>query len=277
MGAAVLRPASKPVINPFLDEYTRQEIEFFGLKEFKKTYGETTIEVKTLLMPTGQVEDFLNRNFRICQMPYPHLFINGTMWMSLSYMEAQSHYVPIQEAHGAVAVLGLGLGYYVLRIMQAPEVDSVDVYELEPAVVEYFTECFGDRPGFDKLSFIEGDARELMVGKEYDYAYSDIYLKLLGDEFETDITRFQGSNDIGMYHPWGIERVFLDAMVQYGMAPATLTMPTSMRAFFKFYLTTEIDLGRGCIFKPSELPKLPLDREFVEEVLDRLEWPIWEL
>ncbi len=250
--------------NPFKDRYLEREIKFYNLEQpYKSDDG---VEVR-LVVPTGRCDDYLNKNFRIGTTPIPILYIDGSLWMSISYMEAQSLYLPIRRAGGEMATLGLGLGYYALRCVADDNVDKLTVYEQDTRVVEFFIKTFSKRPGFKKIDFVIGDARQLFRGKCYDYVFSDIYKTLGADEVVEDIELFTANNDIQYYNFWGQERVLLDALhlgVQVGLE-------VDESEYFQKWITTTFTIGESKKkYKFSDLYQINFDPEYVERCLTAL-------
>lgn len=198
--------------NPFLDDWLEQEVRFYDLPA---PYSRNGVEVE-LVMPEGRLDDYLNVNFRTGGIQVPLLRVDGKVWMSITYMEVQSLYVPLAVAEGSVATAGLGLGYFPLRAAAKSSVESIDVYEIDSRVIDFFVETFSGRPGFEKLNFIAGDVRELLVDKEYDYVFMDPYQTLLPDKVIEDTRWFLEKNWIGEYRFWGEEIVLLDALFEGG-------------------------------------------------------------
>ena len=194
--------AQKPT-NPFLDDFVKQEIKFYGLTNYDKS----GIVVRSIKL-SGRCDDLLNVNFRVNKFKCPQFFIDGGLWMTMTHMEIQSQYLPIKKAKGKVGIGGLGMGYCLLRMMEKDNVTSVDVYEIDQRVVDFFTENFSDRKGFEKVTFIVGDAREKLQKKIYDFVYIDIYADMLPDEVLTDKELFCNNNQIKTYHFWAQEKVF---------------------------------------------------------------------
>jgi len=195
--------------NPFTDAYMAREVKAYGVKEYEKG------AVKIRSMPIiGRCDDYLNVQFRTKSPLMPIMTIDGELWMSLSFMEIQSQYLPILRAKGKVATGGLGLGYYAMRVAQKDEVESLDVYEKDPRVIEFFMDKFKRRKWFKKITLIEGDVRRLMKDCTYDLVYMDIYQTLLPDAVIKDAETFQWENYIDTYHFWGQELVLWNALEQ---------------------------------------------------------------
>jgi len=195
--------------NPFADDFLSQEIDFYGPEGYDDGNG-----IKVTLKPLGWIErldDYLNKALRFEKSipSIPILTIDGRVWMSLSWMEVQSLYCPIQMCAGEVGTAGLGMGYFPLRAAARDEVEFVDVYEKEPRVIQYFVNRFKDRPEFRKINIIEGDARKVVRGKYYDYFLCDIYHAMWDYKTVGDIALFSKFNEIEHYSFWGIEKVLL--------------------------------------------------------------------
>lgn len=236
----VTRDLNIPV-NPFTDEFLDEELEFYDLR---KPYSKDGVQVR-LIEPAGRLDDYLNKNWRVPRpgLPVPALFVDGRLWMSLTYMEIQSLYVPITMAGGVVGTAGLGLGYFALRAAGLKEVERVDVFEVEPRVVEFFKARFGDRPEAKKINITIGDARKEMLWKprrrSFDYIFMDVYQTLLGDEVIDDIRLFNKEASFGEYRFWGQERVLLDRIMAGERPPLSYLE----KAFFRKWKHTESDQG----------------------------------
>jgi SAM-dependent methyltransferase len=193
--------------NVFSDQYIKDQLEFYNGKPWSKENVAISIE-----SPSGRIDDYLNINFRKSLPPTPILRIDGGIWMSLTPMELQSAHVPICRATGHVVTGGLGLGYFVLACMANENVTSITVYEINPIIIEYFKESFSDREGFEKVTFVEGDMRELFKDQECDFAFIDIYQTLCPDELITDASQFLNNNIIGEYRVWGQEKIMFEGL-----------------------------------------------------------------
>jgi hypothetical protein len=175
-------------------------------------------------------------------------------------MEAQSQHLPIQFACGEAATVGLGMGHFALRAVAKEEVDSLDVYEQDPRVISLFRSLFSKRPGFDKIRFIEGDARETLPASKrvYDTLYADPYPVLCDDDAVEDLKLFAPLlDDPAGYCWWGRELVFLNAIYQGLIDTNALDWPT------------------GCFLhvwqRENNLRHKELDVEYCESVLTTLE------
>jgi len=232
--------------NPFTTKYLKEEIEFYGNRE----YSSNGITVK-VDKGVGRLDDYLNKAYRVGEAEFPILRIDKRIWMSLTWMEVQSCFLAIELANGEVATGGLGLGYVPLRMAAKDDIDFVDVYEIDDRIIKYFTTTFHDRPEFKKINIIQGDARELLRDKYYDYVFMDIYKNLLMDEMLDDIPLFLGNNDIPNYNFWTKEKISLALLMRYAnakededeesMAEWYYNVPITERAFFRMWVDTEVE------------------------------------
>jgi spermidine synthase len=85
----------------------------------------------------------------------------------------------IEDAHGNVLTLGLGLGYFAYMVHRKEMVSSVTIIEKDKEIIELFQNYL--LPQFDhpeKIRILEGDAFDLLSGikdGEYDYLYGDLW------------------------------------------------------------------------------------------------------
>jgi len=247
-------------VNVFEAEYPRLEVEAYGATPYKS--GNVEVKVKSCI---GRCDDYLNVQFRTDTTPFPLMYIDGELWMSLTPMEIQSHVVPLNYATGKVGCLGLGLGYFALRAAQKEDVEEVIVYEKEKATWEYFSERFHHLPCFSKIEVCIGDAREKCRGIEFDYLYSDIYQTMCPSEAISDIALFQNENSVNQYSFWGEEKLVHAAFFVYDMG---IELSHVEKVYFQQWLDAEIDLGEGRVFKCSTLRCEEPPESLVEEYLE---------
>ncbi|MBF0234540.1 MAG: hypothetical protein HQK65_16085 [Desulfamplus sp.] len=77
----------------------------------------------------------------------------------------------IDNAHGNIAVFGLGLGDSLHYLLQQEKVRNIDVFEKESDVITLVVPKFKD----SKVSFYQGDAYNVELTKEYDCIYCAIW------------------------------------------------------------------------------------------------------
>lgn len=113
------------------------------------------------------------------RIAFPGIYEGVIPWMSVCPSEISSMRRHIRKARGRVLTLGLGLGYYQYMISLKSEVESIDVIECQPEIIELFREHL--LPQFEnknKLRIIEADAFSYvgsLIGDEYDYCFADIW------------------------------------------------------------------------------------------------------
>lgn len=206
-------------MNIFSNEFTEEQIAFLDL-DLDLDFRKEGVFV-TGIYPMFRCDDYLNVNMG-SGIRCPMMKIDGVIWMSMTRMEVQSNWVPIQLAEGESATLGLGLGYAAMAMAAKPNVSSVDVYENNTAVIEWANQVYRNRPEWRKIRIIHGDARQTLVGKSYDYVYSDIYPELLDEDAIKDVSLFCDSNDIGLYRWWTQEKLLIAAVLEHRIRPTML-------------------------------------------------------
>jgi hypothetical protein len=253
-------------VNPFTNEFTREEVEFYDLSA---PYAKDGVQV-VLVEPRGPLADYLNKNWRIAEgLKVPALGIDGKLWMSLTFMEIQSAYVPIAEAAGIVGTAGLGLGYFPLRAASNPDVEEVHVYELEPRVIDFFLTRFAHRPEMKKIEVHQGDVRKDAMydkkkkGPSFDFFWMDVYQTLLPDEVAEDIHLFQDKGSVETYRFWGQEKVVLDSLFA-GEHP---DMSYLEKAYFKAWKNTPVDPEDESMGVLSDLYDPITDEKYRQAVL----------
>ncbi len=218
-------------INPFSTEYLEKEIAFYDPSPYEKdgmrVYNRP---IQSLV----RIDEYFNKGLWSKGPDIPTLRKDGTLWMSLTWMEVQSHWLPIQYAKGKVLVGGLGMGYAALRFAAKPSVDEVVVYETDGRVIEFFEETKKHRPEFKKITLVEADVRA--AKGHYDFAYIDIYASLLPDELLRDArTMFTVETPLltaTHVHFWGQELALLNT---YG--PIEIAQEGGRRGdFFQMWL-----------------------------------------
>ena len=200
-------------VSPFTDNYWKGEIAFLNLPARKTTCGSVTVDWTEV---SGRCDDYLNMNFRPHSPLFPRLFIDGTLWMSLTASEVQSHALAIHRAEGVVVAGGLGLGYFALRAAAKPEVKQVLVFERSPDVIKWFCRAYKKRPELAKIDIWQADMRKEVPDwtlSKPDLVYVDIYESLCPDETLSDFKLFTKAFKPKRYHFWGWERPLLCALL----------------------------------------------------------------
>ena len=182
--------------NPFTKEYYENELEAFKIPETLD--GRITVRHVKL---EGVLEGYMYKAFLVDYPEAPIFLIDGKTWMSITPMEVESHYMPIQFANGRVGVGGLGLGYYIQRILEKNVVEEVVVYELDKDVIDLYLKNFGPHP---KLTIHHMSALDVK-GEEFDFFYNDIYPIGADEKAFEHMAMLKYNNCIDHYHFWTME------------------------------------------------------------------------
>lgn len=113
---------------------------------------------------------------------YWRLSRGGTLWMTDTPAERSDHGEAdrqIRNRGGRVLIVGLGLGMIVHRALQNPNVEHVDVVELDPDVIRLVGPAYAS----DRCTIHEADAYEIKwpPGTRWSVAWFDIWPSLCED------------------------------------------------------------------------------------------------
>ena len=248
--------------NPFTTEYVRQEIKWLGARPSEGD-GNQSVYVKTKKL-RGRCDDYLARQFRndTPALRVPILVFGGKLWMSLTPMEIQSMWVPLQYAGGQVGTAGLGLGYFPLKAAASKNVESVTVVEQSQEIIEWFNGWAPKKhpEAYAKLDIIHGDVREFLDDESiwFDTWFMDVYSTSLPDEVITDIQRFGEKAET--YRFWGQELAQLQVLIDGHDYVPTMSYDFAGKHFLQTFLDSE---NAGMAKR--------LDPEFCAEALIALE------
>ena len=219
--------------NPFSREYQEKEIAWFSKKVQNRTYK--NIELKVVEEIDWRLDGYMYKDWPAPLHNVPLFLIDGQTWMSLTPMEIESHYLPIFYAHGRVGVAGLGLGYYVQRILEKEEVEEIVVYELNQDVIDFYYQNFGEH---EKLTIICQDVLAVN-NEEFDFFYCDIYPGQMDTNAIGHHRIIADNNIIHHYHFWTFESMVLHMMNDDEYREKfTIPMTTgmSLQSFFEYLL-----------------------------------------
>lgn len=111
------------------------------------------------------------------EFPYFAVVQKDDIWMSVIPHEINTMKDAINNAHGDVIVLGLGLGYYLYHIHLKDDVKSIRVIEKDPVVISLFKEYL--LPHFEhkeKIEIIEDDAISYLdIDRKADFVFADLW------------------------------------------------------------------------------------------------------
>jgi hypothetical protein len=113
---------------------------------------------------------------------YTRLDVDGRLWMSDTDDEKRDHAEPFWEAQrrgGRVLIHGLGLGMVVKAVLALPQVEHVDVVEIDPRVVKHV----GPHYAGERCTIHLGDAltHQWPAGARWDVVWHDIWPTITGD------------------------------------------------------------------------------------------------
>ena len=100
--------------------------------------------------------------------------------MSIKPSEIESSQAAVDAASGRVVTFGLGLGYFAFLASEKPEVESVTVVELDPAVISLFRKYILPQfPNKEKVTVVQSDAFDYLEQKmssvRPDFVFFDIW------------------------------------------------------------------------------------------------------
>ena len=110
-------------------------------------------------------------------LPYPALKQNGRTYMSLIPHEINTMAGPIEKAHGHVATMGLGMGYFAYMASNKDEVASLTILERDKSVIALFNEVFLPLfPHKEKIRILAvDDALAYRPEEPFDYLFMDLH------------------------------------------------------------------------------------------------------
>lgn len=163
----------------------------------------------------GMIKNYIGPQMHVSgQFKVARLLIDNEVFMSTWPMEVQSHINPVRWAKGRVLVAGLGLGYYIRKILNNPEVTKIDVFETNEHVIRMYENQFGRHPKVDIQHW--NVFQRAVVREQYDFAYIDIWPDLQLEKVITDMKVILELIKADRIMPWGIERILLEAVREAG-------------------------------------------------------------
>lgn len=155
----------------------------------------------------NRLDGYLYKDFRKWE-DFPTLIEGDRIWMSVTPMEIDSHWMPIQLAKGRVCVGGLGLGYYIQNIVDKQDVKEIIVYETNQDIIDLYNENFEYN---NKIKIINENILKV-ENEQFDFMYVDIY-PILFDELAIDhMEILMENNDIKTYFFWGMEGYLISVL-----------------------------------------------------------------
>ncbi len=102
-------------------------------------------------------------------------------WMSVEPFEINSFKKTIDEAHGNVLLIGLGLGYLAYMLSEKEDVNSITVVELQPDIINLFkNNILNQFPNKNKINIINDNGIDFINNHDlskYNCINTDIWLE----------------------------------------------------------------------------------------------------
>jgi hypothetical protein len=149
--------------------------------------------------------------------------------MSLSPHEIESQEFGCRHAWGHTVVMGLGMGWIALNLVQHPAVSHVTVIERDPEVIDLFHRS-GATDGLPatvlaKLEIVAADALVWRPAQPVDFLYADIWLKIAELSTLDHVRRMQANVQARQLYFWGQELVLYAQAQSLLAASERLTQP----------------------------------------------------
>ena len=130
------------------------------------------------IMPDGR--EIVRLGYFDEEYVYPAVLQDGREWMTITPNEIATMEDAIGKAHGHVAALGLGLGYFAFMASRKEAVERVTIVERDPEVIALFERHilpqFAQR---EKVRIVQADAFEYvkreMASENVDFAFVDLW------------------------------------------------------------------------------------------------------
>lgn len=104
---------------------------------------------------------------------------NQTNWMSITPNEIETMEQPLNQMHGHVLVLGLGLGYFAVRCAMKENVSQVTIVERDTRVINLFKTYILPHLNIeDKLTIIQADAISYLRSIAQPYQFDSTFIDL---------------------------------------------------------------------------------------------------
>lgn len=138
---------------------------------------------------------------------YVKLVVDGRLWMSDTDAEYADHRPAINRLHRPgvrrVLITGLGLGLVLQAALDNPEVEHIDVIEIDQRVIDLVGAHYEKDP---RVTIVHADAytHEWPRGTKWDVAWHDIWPDLSGDNIaEMDTLKARYRSRAGWQGFWG--------------------------------------------------------------------------
>lgn len=113
---------------------------------------------------------------------YPAILENGRIWMTVTPNEIETMINPLQNAHGKILTLGLGLGYFQYMASLKSNVSEIYIVDSNQDIIELFKKYI--LPQFEnapKIKIIHQDAFKFMKNDFKNYSFNYVFADLWHD------------------------------------------------------------------------------------------------
>lgn len=181
----------------------------------------------------------------LVESPCYALIRDGSIWMTTSRMERESHAFHLDAAKGRVIVCGVGMGMYLYNLCVCDRVREIVAIDIDPAIIHLVQTAadFAAWPGREKIRFVQADEKQLTldhIGPDpVDHLYVDIWPGLGWEDAPPDTRQIQSIVHAKQVGYWGQE-------VDFGKwhAKRRATGRPSMLEGDEFVRWTRLPLGR---------------------------------
>lgn len=161
------------------------------------------------------------------------LLKDNTTWMSITPLEMESHFLPMNSAKGNVVVAGLGLGMISINLLRKPSIKKLTVLEYDQELINNYSnllsgECkslWEDNLKSGRLNVIQCDCKSTLppatlstIGKT-DYLWVDIWETLGTEQAKTDTDALCKQIKPKTCDYWGQELDIIFTMSRLGVKP----------------------------------------------------------
>ena len=201
--------------NPFSNDYFEKEYRQFSrqYKNIPLLNSRVLNKHKALDMKikdvNGLMEGYMYKEMvRLREIPV--LTMKDAIVTSLSPMEVESQYMPIELAFGRVGVAGLGMGYYVDSIVDKDDVQEIIVYEPNKALIDLYYDMKHSLIN-RKIKILNRDIK-YVHGEKFDFFFNNSYEEPYDYSAIEDLSHICSRNEVREYHWWTMEAFIQSAL-----------------------------------------------------------------
>lgn len=129
-------------------------------------------------------------------------FADPLVWMSLTPMEVLTQRSGVKRGRGRVLVGGLGMGWFVQRVLERKQVEHVTVYDTNEDVLDYFGKPIKEKFK-GKVTLQHGDVFKVRKPDEYDSILLDVWSSYHGAESDQRLKALKKKVDEKKVWTWG--------------------------------------------------------------------------